>query len=107
LTLSQQRRYIFAAMDETLLQKRQRRDRRKYNRLRSWLMKKPRPMSVAEFAELVGVTPSYVSQLTSDDPPWPSRDVARRIALVTKGAVTPNDLAGYAAKAEVDEEAAA
>jgi transcriptional regulator with XRE-family HTH domain len=92
-------------MDETLFQKRQRRDRRKYNRLRSWLMKKPRPMTVAEFAELVGVTPSYVSQLTSDDPPWPSREVARKIALVTNGVVTPNDLAGY--KAGVDEEAAA
>lgn len=90
-------------MDETLLQKRQRRDRRKYNRLRSWLMKKPRPMSVAEFAELIGVTPSYVSQLTSDDPPWPSREVSRRIGLVTKGYVTPNDLAGYRQTPEAED----
>lgn len=71
-------------------------------------MQTPRPMSVAEFADRVGVTPSYVSQLTSDDPPWPSRDVARKIALVTSGVVTPNDLAGFRlADLSEDEEGAA
>ena len=52
-------------------------------------------MTKARFAALLGVTTSYVSQLTSDAPPWPGRDLAQRIGIVTEGAVTPNDLAGY------------
>lgn len=65
------------------------------NALRDWLEQKPKPMSKTKFAALLGVTPSFVSQLTTDEPPWPSRELALRIALVTQGAVTPNDLVGY------------
>lgn len=58
-------------------------------------------MTKRDFALKVGVTPSYVSQLTRDNPPWPGRDVAQKIAAITGGFVTPNDLAGidtYAAE---------
>lgn len=72
-----------------------RKPRKKPNVLRAWFAQKPRPMSKRRFATLIGVTPSYVSQLTSDDPPWPGRELSQRIGIVTEGAVTPNDLAGY------------
>ncbi|RWP05082.1 hypothetical protein [Mesorhizobium sp.] len=52
-------------------------------------------MTKTAFAELVGVSPSYVSQLTRDSPPWPGRELAVRIGVITNGYVTPNDLAGY------------
>ncbi|MER8619204.1 helix-turn-helix domain-containing protein [Mesorhizobium sp. M1409] len=52
-------------------------------------------MTKRAFAEAVGITSSYVSQLTRDTPPWPGRELAMRIAEVTEGYVTPNDLAGY------------
>ena len=52
-------------------------------------------MSRYRFAKEVGVTPSYVTRLCKDDPPWPSRELARKIGVVTSGYVTPNDLAGY------------
>lgn len=67
------------------------------NRLRKWFARKPAPMTKSAFAEAIGCTPSYVSQLLWDDPPWPGRDVSRRIGEVTKGYVTPNILAGYVA----------
>jgi 3,4-dihydroxy 2-butanone 4-phosphate synthase/GTP cyclohydrolase II len=65
------------------------------NRLNDWF--KLKLMRKATFARRVGVTSSYVTQLCREDGyiPWPSRDVAYRIAVVTHGAVTPNDLAGY------------
>lgn len=65
------------------------------NRLRDWLEQEPAPMSKRRFAELIGVTPSYVSMLVADNAPWPGRDIARLIGIVTEGEVTPNDLAGY------------
>lgn len=71
------------------------RTRLRPNALRDWFDVRPKIMSKLRFAQLVGVSPSFVSQLTSDTPPWPSRDIAQRIAVVTEGAVTPNDLAGY------------
>lgn len=58
------------------------------------------PVTKLAFSREIGVTPSYVSQLTSDDPPWPGRELSRRIAEVTNGFVTPNDLAGYQPSAE-------
>lgn len=67
---------------------------RRKNKLRQWFNQKPRPMTKTRFAEQVGCTPSYVSQLMRDTPPWPGRDIARRIAIATDGFVTPNDLAG-------------
>ena len=66
----------------------------KPNPLRKWFPKKPQPMNLKEFAGKIGVTPSYVSQLCSDSPPWPKR-IALRIGIVTRGAVTPNKLAGF------------
>lgn len=72
-----------------------RKSRDRPNALRDWLWQRPRPMSTSRLAELIGVTPSYVSQLTSDEPPWPGREIALRIGIVTEGAVTPNELAGY------------
>jgi hypothetical protein len=65
------------------------------NRLRDWLETTPAPMSKAQFARQIGCAPSYVSMLLADNAPWPNRDMARRIAIVSRGAVTPNDLAGY------------
>lgn len=72
-----------------------RRSRDRPNMLRDWLERRPRPMSKQRFAELIGVTAAYVSMLVADDAPWPGRDIALRIGVVTEGEVTPNDLAGY------------
>lgn len=69
------------------------------NKLRDWLEADPPPMTKTAFAELIGVTPSYVSLLIKDNPPWPGREVSRRIGIVTKGVVTPNILAGYSERA--------
>lgn len=52
-------------------------------------------MSKTRFAELIGVTGPYVSMLLADNAPWPSREVAKRIAIVTEGEVDPNRLVGY------------
>lgn len=71
------------------------RPRSEPNRLREWLQRKPRPMTKQRFAELIGCTAAYVSMLLADNAPWPGREIARRIAIVTEGEVTPNDLAGY------------
>jgi hypothetical protein len=65
------------------------------NVLRAWFDQKPPPMKKVRFAQLLGVTTAYVSQLVGDTPPWPGRDLAQRIGIITEGAVTPNDLAGY------------
>jgi hypothetical protein len=65
------------------------------NPLRAWLEQEPAPMSKAQFARLIGCSKSYVSMLLADGAPWPSRRLALRIAIVTEGVVTPNDLAGY------------
>lgn len=69
--------------------------RQRPNVLRAWFAQKPPPMTKMRFAALLGVTPSYVSQLTSDAPPWPGRELVRRIGIVTEGQVDPNRLAGY------------
>jgi 3,4-dihydroxy 2-butanone 4-phosphate synthase / GTP cyclohydrolase II len=61
------------------------------NKLADWLNADPKPMTKTAFAAAIGVTPGYVSQLCGAEPPWPSREVAKRIAEVTSGAVTPND----------------
>ena len=87
-------------MDTTLIQTPDRkslarRPRALPNALRDWLERTPRPMSKQRFAELLGCTAAYVSMLLADDAPWPGRDIALRIGIVTEGEVTPNDLAGY------------
>jgi hypothetical protein len=66
------------------------------NKLRDWLEAMPPPMTKGQFAKRVGIAPSYVSMLLADGAPWPGREIVRRIAEVTGGAVTPNDMAGYA-----------
>ena len=70
------------------------------NKLAAWLNADPKPMTKSAFAEQIGVTPGYVSQLCGEDPPWPGREVARRIADVTNGVVTPNELAGFVEAAQ-------
>jgi hypothetical protein len=65
------------------------------NALRNWLEQDPAPMTKIAFARKIGVSPAYVSMLVADDAPWPGREIVRRIGVVTRGAVTPNDLAGY------------
>lgn len=71
--------------------------------LKEWFETHPRPMSRYRFARKAGVTPSYVSRLCKANPPWPGRDLARRIGQITGGWVTPNDLAGYANGESVSE----
>ncbi|AZO68417.1 hypothetical protein [Mesorhizobium sp. M6A.T.Cr.TU.016.01.1.1] len=51
-------------------------------------------MTKQAFAELLGVTPAYVSWLMADNAPWLRREVARKIAFATNYNVTPNDPAG-------------
>lgn len=71
------------------------RTRHQPNPLRDWLESPGCPLTKSQFAALVGVSPAYVSQLIADIAPWPGRAIARQIALITEGDVTPNDLAGY------------
>ena len=63
--------------------------------LKAWFELNPRPMSRYRFAREIGVTASYFTRLCKPRPPWPSRELAKRIGEVTEGWVTPNDLAGY------------
>jgi transcriptional regulator with XRE-family HTH domain len=65
------------------------------NKLRDWFDGHRKVMTKTEFARLLGTSTSYVSQLCSDNPPWPGRQIALRIALITRGKVTPNDLANF------------
>jgi DNA-binding transcriptional regulator YdaS (Cro superfamily) len=68
---------------------------RKVRQLGDWFELDPRPMSKYRFAKEVGVTPSYVTRLCKRvNPPWPGRELARKIGEVTGGWITPNDLAG-------------
>lgn len=64
------------------------------NKLAAWLDSYPKPMKKVDFAKELGVTPSYVTQLCKRDLPWVNREMAIKIAEISKGAVTPNDLAG-------------
>lgn len=70
----------------------------KSNPLRKWFQRKSKPMSLKAFSVQLGVTPGYISQLCSDSPPWPKRHIARQIGVITRGAVTPNMLAGFSKK---------
>jgi 3,4-dihydroxy 2-butanone 4-phosphate synthase / GTP cyclohydrolase II len=64
------------------------------NKLAAWLDAYPKPMKKVDFARELGVTPSYVTQLCKKDAPWVTREMAIKIAEISRGAVTPNDLAG-------------
>jgi transcriptional regulator with XRE-family HTH domain len=48
------------------------------------------------FASLVGISQSQVSRIKRDKS-WPTRDVMKRIAVVTDGAVTANDFVAESA----------
>jgi transcriptional regulator with XRE-family HTH domain len=61
-----------------------------FNPLRAWLRRKPKPMTQREFCERVGISQSFLTALLSDTPPWPSRNVMRKITEATEGAVTPD-----------------
>jgi DNA-binding transcriptional regulator YdaS (Cro superfamily) len=49
-------------------------------------------MNRLKFARKLGISHSYLSQLCSDRPPWPTRRVMQGITLLTKGAVRSEDL---------------
>jgi hypothetical protein len=59
------------------------------NRLNEWLANSG--MKKIDFAKAIGVVPSYVTLLCSNEPVWPGRDVAAKIKEVTGGAVTADD----------------
>lgn len=62
------------------------------NHLREWLDRNG--LKKVDFAKQVGITPSFLSMLLADDPPWPSRRVVHAIAEATNFEVTANELAG-------------
>lgn len=59
------------------------------SKLATWLVEAN--IKRKDFAERIGVAPSYVTLLCSDTPAWPGRDVASRIKEVTGGVVTADD----------------
>ena len=61
------------------------------NPLRDWFDQFPRPMLQKDFAQLAGISQSFLTSLLSDTPPWPARRVMREITKLTKGKVTAND----------------
>lgn len=58
-------------------------------RLSEWL--EISPMSKAELARKLEVTPGRVTQLLDAKPSWPGRKLALKLSEVTGGAVTAND----------------
>ncbi len=59
------------------------------SKLASWL--ETSGIKRKDFAERIGVAPSYVTLLCSGAPGWPGRDVATRIRDATGGEVTADD----------------
>ena len=57
-------------------------------KLDDWLWK--HRMRRAKFAELIDVSPPYITKLCAGTL-WPRRDIAQRILAATKGKVTPMD----------------
>jgi transcriptional regulator with XRE-family HTH domain len=68
------------------------RPRLKPNHLREWL--EDNRVKKIDFAKEIGCTPSYLSMLLADDPPWPSRRLVHAIADATDFRVTANELSG-------------
>lgn len=62
------------------------------NHLREWLERNG--LKKIDFAKQVGITPSFLSMLIADNPPWPSRAVVHAISEATNFEVTANELAG-------------
>ena len=69
------------------------------NKLDLWLS--TRKIKRSAFAKAIGVSPPYVTLLCSDQPTWPGRDVATRIAEYTGGDITPNDFLASTGTPEV------
>ena len=63
------------------------------NALRVWFSssRTSGPKTRKELAGLLGISASYLSQLCSDSPPWPSRAVGQKLEDVTEGKVTVAD----------------
>lgn len=55
-----------------------------------------------DFAEMIGVSQSYVTQLCQGQI-WPGRDIASKIIEATNGDVTPNDFIRETGSAPVSE----
>lgn len=72
-------------------------------KLADWLAREK--MTRVEFARRIGVTPGAVTQLCRDEGAWLSRETARLILEVTRGAVTPNDFIGAQSESARREEA--
>lgn len=58
-------------------------------KLADWI-KRERKTRV-EVAEYLGVSPPYITNLCSDEPCWPSRDVVARLIELTGGEVSAPD----------------
>ncbi len=58
-------------------------------RLAEWI--KASGITRTKVAEAIGVSPSYVTNLCSDEPNWPGRDIILKLDTLTDGAVTAND----------------
>lgn len=59
------------------------------NKLDKWLT--ANNVKRGAFAKAIGVSPSYVTLLCSDNPGWPSREVIVKITAFTSGAITADD----------------
>lgn len=58
-------------------------------RLADWI--EAQGKSRKEVADFLGVSPPYVTNLCSDTPSWPSRDVMAKLREMTDGAVSAAD----------------
>ncbi|MEO0980422.1 MAG: 3,4-dihydroxy-2-butanone-4-phosphate synthase, partial [Pseudomonadota bacterium] len=67
-------------------------------RLDQWLLQSGEGRSA--FARRADLSPASVSALCNDPNVWVSRDMARKIAIATDGAVTPNDFLGLSTTKE-------
>lgn len=72
-------------------------------KLAEWL--KSKGVTQTEFAERIGVTSGYISQLCAEIV-WPGRKVATEIARATDNAVTANDFVSANASSPSPEAAA-
>ncbi|WP_305984254.1 3,4-dihydroxy-2-butanone-4-phosphate synthase [Roseibium sp. MMSF_3544] len=67
-------------------------------RLDQWLLQTGESRSA--FARRADLSPASVTALCNDPNVWVSRDMARKIAIATDGAVTPNDFLGLSTTKE-------
>jgi transcriptional regulator with XRE-family HTH domain len=60
-----------------------------------------------DVAEFLGVKPSYVTNLCSEEPSWPSRDIVVKLGELTAGKVSASDFLPKRRKPEAAEASAA